>query len=141
MPDSCLPGKRLDDGEKNRKKIILAVDDSPVLLKSVSAALSDVYKVYMLSDPAELEKVLRKLTPDLFLLDYQMPLINGFDLIPIIRSFEKHKDTPIIFLTSMRKLEILTAAISFGACDCIIKPFKPAILRNKIEKHIIMDWS
>ena len=118
------------------KPLILAVDDSPVLLKSLSAVLSDTYKVFTLPKPLELEKVLQKLTPDLFLLDYLMPERNGFELIPIIRRFAEHKDTPIIFLTSEGTIDTLTTALALGACDFAVKPLKPEILREKIAKHL-----
>ena len=129
--------KRVDDEEANRKMIILAIDDSPVVLKSLSSVLSDEYKVYILPKPTELETVLQKLTPDLFLLDYQMPELNGFDLIPIIRSFKEHKDTPVIFLTSQRTIDNVTAALALGASDFIAKPFNPDFLREKIKKYIV----
>ena len=90
----------------------------------------------MLPKPTEIEKVLEKLTPDLFLLDCQMPELNGFDIVPIIRRFNKHKNTPIVFLTSLGTVDNVSAAIALGACDYIVKPFKPNILREKITKHI-----
>jgi len=127
----------LDFEEANRKHIILAVDDSAVILKSVSAVLSGEYKVFTLPRPTEVEHVLSKITPDLFLLDYQMPEISGFDLVPIIRSFEEHKDTPIIFLTAEGTIDNVTAAIAMGASDFMVKPFDPSMLREKIAKHIV----
>ena len=123
-------------GEAKHKPCILAVDDSPAILSSLSAVLGGNYKVFTLPKPTELAKVLQKLTPDLFLLDYLMPELNGFDLVPIIRSFEKHKDTPIIFLTSAGTLDNVTAAIAIGARDFIVKPFNSDVLREKIAKHI-----
>jgi len=145
MPDMSLPLKefseRLDEKEQNHKKIILAVDDSPVILKSVSSVLSDVYKVYMLSNPTKIEITLKKIIPDLFLLDYQMPGINGFELIQIIRSFKEHKNTPVIFLTSMRTPNILTAAIALGASDCLVKPCNPDVLRKKVARYIDDPYS
>ena len=129
--------KRLDEEEANRKLSVLVVDDSPVILRSVSSLLSDSYKVYALADPTQLEKVLQKTTPELFLLDYRMPEINGFDLVPIIRSFEDHKDTPIIFLTSAGTIDHVSAARALGACEFVVKPFDPVILCAKIAKHIV----
>jgi len=120
----------------NSKPVIIAVDDSPAILKAVSSVLDGEYKVFTLSKPAELEKVLLKINPDLFLLDYKMPEISGFDLIPVIRGFEEHKDTPIIFLTSEGTVDNVTAAMALGACDFVVKPFKPDVLRGKILKHI-----
>ena len=122
---------------RNNKPIILAIDDSPVILKAVSSVLNDGYKVFTLSKPMDLEKVLQKLNPDLFLLDYKMPEINGFDLIPVIRRFKKHKNTPIIFLTSDGSFDNVTAAMALGACDFVVKPFMPDTLREKILKHIL----
>ena len=128
--------KQLEDEEANRKLLILAVDDSPVILKSVSSVLSNEYKVLTLAKPTMLEKTLHQITPDLFLLDYQMPELTGFDLVPIIRSFEEHKDTPIIFLTSIGTIDNVSSALMLGACDFVVKPVHPDILREKIAKHI-----
>jgi len=122
--------------EASRKRVVLAVDDSLVILKSVNSLLRDDYKVYTLAKSAMLEKMLRQIKPDLFLLDYMMPDINGFELIPIIRSFDEHKKTPIIFLTSVGTADNLSAAGKLGASDFIVKPVQPNILREKIAKHI-----
>jgi PleD family two-component response regulator len=130
--------KYLDDEEEaNRKPLILAVDDSPVVLDTISSVLADTYKVFVLPKPLMLEKVLQKLTPDLFLLDYQMPELDGFKLVPIIRNFEKHKKTPIIFLTSLGTVANISTALALGACDFMVKPFQSNILREKIAKHIV----
>jgi len=129
--------KHLDDEEANRRLLVLAVDDSPVILKTLASVLGDAYKVFTLPKSTKLKDVLQKLTPELFLLDYQMPELNGFELVPIIRSFEEHKETPIIFLTSIGTIDNVSAALALGACDFIVKPFNPDILREKIKKHIV----
>ena len=126
----------LDDEEAGRKPIVLAVDDSPVILRSVSSVLRGEFKVLTLSKPAEIDKILQKQKPDLFLLDYRMPEISGFDLIPIIRSYKEHKETPILFLTSEGTIDNLTTAIALGARDFIVKPFKPETLLEKVGKNI-----
>lgn len=125
------PGKN-----KSEKPVILAVDDSPSMLESINHVLKDQYTVYKLSRPEVLEGLLAKLTPDLFLLDYQMPVLTGFDLIPIIRRYPAHEETPIVFLTSEGTLDHLTAAINLGACDFIIKPIDEVILREKMARHL-----
>jgi len=122
--------------ERSSKPVIFAIDDSPVILKSVSSLLSSEYKVYMLANPVLLEKTLEHIKPDMFLLDYNMPDINGFELVPIIRRYSAHKDTPIIFLTSEGTVANLTTAIRLGACDFIVKPVQPNVLFEKIAKHI-----
>ena len=116
--------------------IILAVDDSPSVLQTVNHALSDKYTVRTLAQPENLVQLLTKIIPDLFILDYKMPILSGFDLIQIIRSFPEHKDTPIMILTSERSIDHITAAMHLGACDFIIKPFDNDVLRKKIEAQL-----
>jgi PleD family two-component response regulator len=118
------------------KLLVLTVDDSPAILEAVSAVLSNEYQVFKLPKPTMLEDVLKQVNPSLFLLDYQMPERNGFELIPIIRSLEAHKHTPIIFLTSEGTMDHIKTAIGLGACDFIVKPFNPEQLREKVAKHI-----
>jgi len=132
-----IAGKNKAPAEKGGPKpCILAVDDAPDVLKSIFFELRNDYAVFTLPKPEMLEGLLQKTTPDLFLLDYNMPVLSGFDLIPIIRRFQKHKHTPIIFLTSEGTIDHLSVAIALGACDFIVKPFNPDILRKKIAKHI-----
>ncbi|MCL2107930.1 MAG: response regulator, partial [Oscillospiraceae bacterium] len=78
-----------------------------------------------------------RLTPDLFLLDYLMPKMTGFDLVPIIRKFPEHDETPIIFLTSEGSTDHVTAAINLGACDFIVKPIKESVLCQKAMMNTI----
>ena len=127
---------QLEQTEATRQLRILAVDDSAAILNTITSVLSEEYKVYGMPKPALVEKFLTQITPDLFLLDYEMPEINGFELIPIIRKFEEHKETPIIFLTSLGTVEHVSKAAKLGACDYIIKPFQGDNLREKVAKHI-----
>ncbi len=128
--------KQLEEVKVANRRVILVVDDSPVHLRTVSAVLSDEYKVYTLPKPMELERVLKKVKPDLFLLDYLMPERNGFELIPVIRACEGHSETPIIFITSLGTIDNVSAALAQGACDYVMKPYDPEVLRERIAKHI-----
>jgi CheY-like chemotaxis protein len=122
--------------ESNRKPRILCVDDNTFTLKTLAAILRDTYEVFSLSNGALVDKFLRSTTPEMFLLDYNMPEINGFELVPIIRSFPEHKDTPIIFLTAAGTMEHIKTAVSLGSCDYVVKPVNNEILMRKIAKHI-----
>ena len=119
------------------RPIILAVDDSPSILKAVNATLNDLYKVYTLPNPAALTEILKRLTPDLFILDCNMPKLSGFDLIKIIRNTAHHKETPIVFLTSEMDKDTVAAAMGFGVSDYIGKPINEEILRQKIAAQLV----
>ncbi|MDR1692566.1 MAG: response regulator [Oscillospiraceae bacterium] len=122
--------------ETNRKPVVLAVDDAPVSLQMIAAALNDQYQVVAFTKPTMLKDILEKVKPDLFLLDYRMPELSGFDLIPVIRGYEAHRETPIIILTALGTMEKVHSAVGFGVCDIIVKPFEPALLRERIARQL-----
>jgi CheY-like chemotaxis protein len=129
--------EQLGHEEEVRKMRILAIDDSPVMLKTISSILGGDYMVSCMAKPSMLKMFLEQITPELFLLDYKMPGLNGFELIPIIRKYDAHKKTPIVFLTSEGTSDHVSAAYSLGACDFIVKPFQASTLREKVSKHIV----
>jgi PleD family two-component response regulator len=132
----CIENQ-FDPGKPSEKKpIILAVDDSSSVLKAVNTLLKDQYSVYTLPEPTKITALLEMITPDLFILDCQMPVLSGFDLIPIIRRMHEHEDTPIIFLTSEGTVDNITVAKNLGASDFIVKPIDAAILRSKTALHL-----
>jgi DNA-binding response OmpR family regulator len=114
----------------------MAVDDSPDILKAIYLVLKKDYKVFPVSDPTQVEEMLRYVKPDLFLLDYKMPQLDGLDVIPIIRGFAEHKDTPIVFLTGEWSMDRKSAALLLGACDFLEKPIEADKLNETIAKYI-----
>jgi putative two-component system response regulator len=124
------------EDENDSKPGVLIVDDVSSMLRAMQYALHDRYKVYVLSKSEDVMDFLRNKIPDLILLDYVMPVLNGFDLIPMIRALPEHKDTPIIIITTEGTQEHVNEAISLGASDFMVKPFKPQELNNKVAKHI-----
>jgi len=139
-PSSEIP-LHADEETSYEKPVILAVDDAPDILRAVHVMLKDKYKVHTLPKPEKLQEMLQKMKPDLFLLDYQMPGMSGFELIPIIREYPEHKDTPIVFLTSAGTMDTLNAAIDLGANDFIVKPVDMDVLREKVARHILKRGS
>ena len=126
----------IDEDKDARKLSVLAVDDSPSMLRSIHFALHGRYKVHTLQKPQNLKKIIETLKPNLFLLDYNMPELNGFELVKIIHEFPEFKNTPIVFLTSESSPEHIKEAISLGINDYIVKPFTSKNLRDKITKCI-----
>jgi DNA-binding response OmpR family regulator len=126
----------VQEAEADTKPSVLIVDDVSSMLRAMQYALNDKYKVYILSKSEDVMDFLRNKTPDLILMDYVMPVLSGFDLIPMIRALPEHKDTPIIIITSEGTQEHVNEAMTLGASDFMVKPFKPLELNNKVTKHI-----
>jgi len=118
------------------KPVILAIDDNPFELQTIHFFLKNSYTVYTLPDPGKVKDLLRMVTPDMFLLDCQMPGISGFDLVPIIRNVPLHDETPIIFVTSIGSIDNISVAIHLGACDFVVKPISEIILNEKVSLHL-----
>ena len=130
----------LDPARVNANKpIILAVDDNPSILQTLNHLLSEKYKVYTLPQPQAIKDVLNRAVPDLFILDCHMPVMHGFELVPLIRSHPEHEDTPIIFLTSEGTIDNVSVATTIGAAGFIVKPIDEKVLHDKVEA-VLVDY-
>jgi DNA-binding response OmpR family regulator len=132
----CIEQQFETGNEKDKRPVILAVDDNPSILKAVNSLLRDRYSVYTLPEPSKIIPLLEMITPDLFLLDCKMPDISGFELVPIIRKLRGHEETPIVFLTSEGTVDNISVAINLGACDFIIKPIDENVLLEKTALYL-----
>jgi len=116
-------------------KIILAVDDNPFFLTALKNAMSGTdYKLICVSLCSAALNFLDKQKPNLFILDIEMPEMNGYELAEKIR--EKGADAPIIFLTGNSAKEYVLKAIRAGASDFIVKPILREYVLAKIRKFI-----
>lgn len=73
---------------------------------------------------------------DLFLLDWNMPKLDGFEFVKILRTMENYKNTPVIMITSEAAKYNVIEAIQAGVTNYIVKPIKGNILWEKISKYI-----
>lgn len=129
---SVKGGKSMNGGVNQ----ILAVDDNPSNLTLINGILSDTYKVYPVDSGAMALKFLSKRRPDLILLDVEMPVMSGTDLLRSLKSNPDLSGIPVIFLTGTIDLESEASAYTLGAADYIHKPINGVILRHKVKLHL-----
>jgi PAS domain S-box-containing protein len=113
---------------------ILLVDDRQENLLALEALLEPLGAVLVRAMSGD-EALKRILTQDfaVILLDVQMPGINGFETARLIKSRERSRHIPIIFLTAISKDEqFVFEGYSVGAVDYMFKPFPPDVLRSKV---------
>jgi len=120
------------------RKTIFIVDDDLTNLTIGADALSESYDVFTLNSGKLLLTRLEKRIPDLILLDVEMPEMNGYDVIKLIKGKRETHNIPVIFLTSKNDSESELNGFSLGAIDYIIKPFSPPLLRKRIEVHLLV---
>jgi len=121
---------------KMSKETVYMVDDDLITLEICEAALVDFYDVVALNSGARLFQQLEKKIPHLILLDINMPVMDGYEVILQIKNNEKYKHIPVIFLTAQSDNECEYTCLSLGAADYISKPFYPALLRKRVETNI-----
>jgi len=117
---------------------LLLVDDRPENLLALEAILEPLgqHLVRANSGHEALRELLRR-DFAVILLDVQMPGMNGFEVAQVIKSREKTKHIPIIFLTAISKEDIYVfKGYEVGAVDYMSKPFNPDILRSKVSVFI-----
>jgi PAS domain S-box-containing protein len=113
---------------------ILLVDDRPENLLALEAILEPLgHKLIRAQSGEEALRAVLKHDFACILLDVQMPIMNGFEVARIVKSRERTRHIPIIFLTAISKEdEYVFTGYSVGAVDYLFKPFQPEILRSKV---------
>jgi putative two-component system response regulator len=117
-------------------KTIFVVDDSDTNLLMVEESLEDYYQVMTIPSAAKMFDFLEKMTPDLILLDIEMPEMNGFEALQRLKSQPLYTNIPVIFLTGYIDDAIETRSRELGAVDIIAKPFSAPVLLERIAAHL-----
>ncbi|ABD03007.1 MULTISPECIES: response regulator [unclassified Synechococcus] len=115
-------------------KTVLVIDDSIMIRKMVASILADQFQVVEAKDGLTGLEAAKKHHPDLILLDFVMPKMDGYDTLQAIRREDSLKNTPIIMMSGLK--EQVTARIPepFVDFDFIEKPFEADALLALIQK-------
>ena len=116
--------------------IIMLIDDDEMCLDMGMEILKNKYTVYPVPSGEQALQILKKITPDLILLDIEMPVMNGYEVIKKLKREKETKDIPVIFLTSHTDPGNELDGLTMGAIDYITKPFSPLLLVQRIENHL-----
>jgi CheY-like chemotaxis protein len=118
-------------------KKIMVVDDNPdvryTVVRGISA-LTDAYEFVQVEDGNQCIEMLEKgANPDLILLDIMMPELDGWEVAARVKSDDRFKQIPIIFLTAKTD-EMSKGMGSLSASDYICKPFEVEDLKSKVDE-------
>ena len=120
-----------------RNKIIL-VDDNLANLTMGRDMLRTFHEVYPAPSAAKLFEILEKITPDLVLLDIDMPEMNGYEALKILKADSRLADIPVIFLTAKNDEKSELEGFDLGAADYISKPFSGPLLLKRIANQLLI---
>lgn len=119
-----------------KKQIILAVDDSLDVLYFLQRSLSPTYYVLTAMNGQEALLALEKIDPIAIVSDFNMPIMNGIQLLNKVRENPKHRALPFVFLTGSSSEETELLSIKSGADIILQKPIQESILITQISQLI-----
>lgn len=117
---------------------LLVVDDSEANLDILVEVLGDDYQVSVAIDGKRALEMIDHTPPDLILLDIMMPGLDGYEVCRRLKSEQKHKDIPVIFLTSLNEEEDEATGLRLGAVDFITKPFSRELVKARVNNHLAL---
>jgi CheY-like chemotaxis protein len=115
------------------KKIVLAIDDLPMDLAVFENILCPLYELKISTSAPQAFAILKDTTPDLILLDIEMPGMSGFEFLHEIRKRPKTMSTPVIVVTAHDEEGFAVHAVNQGANKTLIKPVNPAYLLDMVS--------
>ena len=150
LPPACIRGfferplemeRFLDETEKylseatehERRKSVLIVDDDVSYMSMIFDWLKDTYRISMANSGMQAITWLAKNHADLILLDYEMPITSGPQVLEMIRSEAQTSEIPVMFLTGKNDKESIMRVLSLKPTDYLLKTIDKKGLRDKLE--------
>jgi DNA-binding response OmpR family regulator len=126
------------------KSKILVVDDNQDIRELVAHILdADGFHVFSAADGENARAILQNNRVDLILLDVMMPGTSGLELLSEIRTgpLKSHREVPVIIITAMAGTDDIDKALAIGADSYIVKPFRGALIREKVRAILELSQS
>lgn len=117
---------------------LLIVDDDLSTIRLINEALNGLGEVYFATDGEAAFRLAREKKPDIVLLDFQMPGMDGFDVCAALKADPATADAAVFFITADTDMETETGAFGLGAADFIHKPISTPVVRARVSYHLVM---
>ncbi|MCU7698534.1 Hpt domain-containing protein [Acinetobacter sp. AYS6] len=120
--------------ESDERRLIMIVDDSVTVRKVTTRLLErQGYDVVTAKDGIDAIEQLENIKPDLMLLDIEMPRMDGFEVLNLVRHHDLHQDMPVIMITSRTGEKHRERAFALGVNQYMGKPFQEEDLLHNID--------
>lgn len=132
--EKYLNQKREEKITVSKKKKVLVVDDSDFMITMIQELLSDNYEVISATSGLSAFRSITLNRPDLILLDYEMPVCNGRQILEMIRSEKSFTDIPVIFLTSRVDKESVKKVVELKPQGYLSKSLAPELIKKEVDR-------
>ncbi|MCR5398617.1 MAG: response regulator [Lachnospiraceae bacterium] len=129
----CINRYMEENTGENRKKTVLIVDDDITYMRTVYEWLKDDYHVGMASSGVQAISYLARNKADLVLLDYEMPIANGPQVLQMLKSDSETGHIPVMFLTGHSDKESVLSVVGLNPADYLLKTIDKANLLKKLK--------
>jgi len=123
----------IEDGPVKNKNHVLVVDDSGTMLNTIQEWLGDKYRVSVVNSAMNAISFLSKSTPDLILLDYEMPGCSGAQLLEMLRADSKTSGIPVIFLTGKDDPESVKRVLTLKPAGYLLKTMPKDYIIKQVD--------
>ncbi|MBQ6442154.1 MAG: response regulator [Lachnospiraceae bacterium] len=127
----------VDNTGENRKKTVLIVDDDITYMRTVYEWLKDSYHVGMASSGMQAISYLARNKADLVLLDYEMPIASGSQVLEMLKNDSETGHIPVMFLTGHGDKESVLSVVGLKPADYLLKTIDKATLLQKLETFFL----
>jgi diguanylate cyclase (GGDEF)-like protein len=118
------------------KNTVLIIDDEVLNIKTLMNILREEYEIFAEVDSREAVVTANEIMPDIILLDIVMPEMDGHEVISALKSSDKTRSIPVIFITGLDNDDAEEKGLILGAADYIAKPFCSAIVKLRVKNQI-----
>ena len=128
----------LPDSEDTESKMtVMVIDDDAGTLRMMKTMLGGEYDMVLATSGSKAMRLLEKKRPDVILLDYEMPEMNGAETLKTIRAVKEYADIPVIFLTGTGAPEVLEEIGSADIAGCLTKPADMQDIKDAVRKAAV----
>ena len=117
---------------------VLIVDDTPLNISLLNAALADEYTLKAATSGAQAIDICLSMPIDIILLDVMMPEMDGFETCRRLKDNPLTASIPVIFVTARSEMKDESMGFDCGAVDYITKPIRSAIVRARVKTHLAL---
>ena len=116
---------------------VLIVEDEQLITEFIEFLLrQDGHEPAVAHDGDVVLPLMRKVAPDLVLLDLMLPTVDGFEVLRQLKAAPEFKSVPVIVLTARTRDPDIALAFEMGAADYVSKPFSPTELMVRVNKTL-----
>ena len=122
-----------ENARQQKKKKVLVVDDSDLMRLAIKQLLENDYEVGLAQSGMAAIRSITLNRPDLVLLDYEMPVCDGRQVLDMIRAEEETADIPVIFLTGRGDKESIQKIVPLKPAGYLLKTMKPEEIKKSVD--------